>query len=558
MNTANSESSEKQTKAIRVMIVDDLEVVRLGLKLGLGSNSDIEIVGEANDGPTSVSKGMELVPDVILMDIGLPGFDGVVATKKLKASTSSRILVLSSHCDKQTVFTALQAGADGFCFKDASSEKVAIAIRTVASGGIWLSDGISESVLRSLKVADPEATNEHTSLSATELKILGFIFEGASIQSIAERLNYSSSEVMLYTNRVLQKVACNQSYQKGEKKDRRTAAEHEHCRTCPKCNEILPMADESCPFDGEITEVNDMIGTIFADRYEILSLLGSGTGGSVYKARHRFMQKVVAIKILHGGHMEDLDMLRRFRQEATTSSMLNHPNIVSVSDFGFTEDGEPFMIMDYIEGVSLADLLNDEGNLAPEEAIPIFLQICDALHAAHDQGIIHRDLKPGNVLVSGFRTSNMQVRLGDFGIAKLTKPLLEGQAVKTQHGEIFGSPSYMSPEQCMGVELDPLSDMYSMGCLMYCTLVGATPVLGRDAMEVMYKKMSDEVTPINETPIGRHVNPYLQAIVMKTLRFNKFDRFNSIGSLKSILADYLKIGASGFELTSKSLVSEHA
>ncbi|MBX9693779.1 MAG: serine/threonine protein kinase, partial [Cyanobacteria bacterium] len=197
------------------------------------------------------------------------------------------------------------------------------------------------------------------------------------------------------------------------------------------------------------------------------------------------------------------------------------------------------MIMDYIEGVSLADLLNDAEHLSPEQAIPIFLQICDALHAAHEQGIIHRDLKPGNVLVSGFGTSNMHVRLGDFGIAKLTKPLLDGQVVRTQHGEIFGSPSYMSPEQCMGVELDPLSDMYSMGCLMYCTLVGTTPVAGRDAMEVMYKKMSDEVKPIGETSVGSQLSPYLQAIIMKALRFSKFDRFNSIGSLKAILTDYL-------------------
>ncbi|MBX9693780.1 MAG: response regulator transcription factor [Cyanobacteria bacterium] len=273
MNTVNlNESSGKEIRAIRVMIVDDLEVVRLGLTLGLGNITDMEIVGEASDGPSSVNLGIELAPDVILMDIGLPGFDGVVATKKLKASTQSKILVLSSHCDKQTVLTALQAGADGFCFKDASSEKVATAIRTVYSGGIWLSEGISENVLRSLKIADPEATNEHTSLSTTELKILGFIFEGASIQSIAERLNYSSSEVMLYTNRVLQKIAVNQTRQnKVENKDRRITGEHRFCRTCPKCHEILSIADEECPFDGERTQENELIGTIFADRYDMLS-----------------------------------------------------------------------------------------------------------------------------------------------------------------------------------------------------------------------------------------------------------------------------------------------
>lgn len=540
MDTTTSPQNE-EIKPIRIMVVDDQEVMRLGLKLGLTDYEDMVIVGEAADGLTAIKVAEEVKPDVVLMDVGLPGLDGVATTQKLKEKITTRVLMLSSHSDEKTIFAAFRAGADGFCLKDASTEKVISAIRSVASGGAWLSEGISENVLRSVRFADPETTNQHASLSKTEMEVLNLIFEGETIDSIAKRLGYSNYDIMVYTNRVLQKVAVNSARTSDnslDAKERKITGEHKLARFCTKCHEVLSAGQEICPIDGAETVLDSLIGTVFAERYDILALLGSGAGGSVYKARHKFMQKLVAIKILHGDHMSDLDMLRRFRQEAATSSMIQHPNIVSVSDFGFTDDGEPFMIMDYVEGISLASLTERYEYLPPKQAIPIFIQICKALSAAHEHGIIHRDLKPGNVLVSGFGTDNLHVRLADFGIAKLTKPLVDGQLAKTGMGEVFGSPFYMSPEQCMGLDLDVLSDMYSMGCLMYSTLTGIPPAVGKDAMEVMYKKVNDDLLPISQTQVGKSLNRFIQAIVMKTLKFNKFYRFQSFAELEKILVEY--------------------
>jgi len=193
------------------------------------------------------------------------------------------------------------------------------------------------------------------------------------------------------------------------------------------------------------------------------------------------------------------------------------------------------MIMDYLNGMSLSELIDQNSCLPVKEAIEIFAQICDGLSFAHEHGIIHRDLKPSNVLVSGFGTDKMTVKLGDFGIAKFTIPLVEGQLARTEFGQVFGSPLYMSPEQCQGLELDKTSDVYSMGCLMYETLVGYPPVTGKNGIDVMYRKTHAPAPHIRTTEAGKNLPALLQETIMKALRHDKTCRYKTASELKEVL-----------------------
>src|SRR4030095_3436452 len=219
-------------------------------------------------------------------------------------------------------------------------------------------------------------------------------------------------------------------------------------------------ADETGPasvsFDGPATtgsqgawKPESLVGTSIADKYEILSVLGQGGMSVVYKARHLLMKKAVAIKVLLPQLVLNPQSLKRFQQEASASSSLSHPNVITVYDFGVSAQGLPYLVMDLLYGDSLADEVKNNGPLEVGRALKIFIQAADALYEAHRKGVIHRDLKPSNIMLVSTDTSADIVKIVDFGIAKVLPQ--EGDDVQklTQTGEIFGSPYYMSPEQCM-------------------------------------------------------------------------------------------------------------
>lgn len=251
---------------------------------------------------------------------------------------------------------------------------------------------------------------------------------------------------------------------------------------CPRCLGQFDGDIEKCPNDGTSLRgaKNDpLLGTVFADRYEILSVIGFGGMSIVYKARHKLMGRVVAIKMLHGYLREDVSALERFKLEAQAASSLNHPNIITIYDFGVTEHGEPFLIMDYLSGENLRSRLKREKKLPFSSAIHIFRQIAEGLKAAHRKGIVHRDLKPANVFLIKQPDQFYLVKLLDFGLAKVRNVHM------TNPGEVYGSPLYMSPEQCLGKDADNRSDIYSLGCVMYETLCGEPPLEGESAFETM-------------------------------------------------------------------------
>ncbi len=241
--------------------------------------------------------------------------------------------------------------------------------------------------------------------------------------------------------------------------------------------------------------------------------------GVVYKAWEDKTKQGVAVKILRQQFINDELAVKRFKHEAIAASRLSHPHIVALYDYGSTVDGYLFMVMEIIDGKSLAQVVRDKRSLGVAPAVKIITQACDALDHAHQRGVIHRDLKPGNILLTEFDGEQDYVKLADFGIAKLL--INDGdQVVDTDiepTGEVLGSPLYMSPEQCLGRDVDERSDIYSLGIVIYETLTGKVPHIGRTAHETIEMQIQKDPPSFNTKRPDLYIPERLEAVVLKAL-----------------------------------------
>ncbi len=276
----------------------------------------------------------------------------------------------------------------------------------------------------------------------------------------------------------------------------------------------------------------ELLGEVIEDRYEITETLGKGGMSVVFKARDRRLKKMVAVKVLMPHLSVDALSVQRFQQEATAASHLDHPNIVKVYNVGATKSGLPFMAMDYLEGHSLSAVIKEKGRLEYTEALNVFVQLTGALAHAHGKGVIHRDLKPSNVILSHQGQETDVAKLVDFGIAKVLSQEGHTQAKLTQTGDVFGSPHYMSPEQCLGGELDERSDVYSMGCLMYEVLTGRPPHTGDSTLQILHKHISETPASFKSVIPETSTSAQLESIVFKCLAPKRDDRIQSMKQLQ--------------------------
>ena len=223
----------------------------------------------------------------------------------------------------------------------------------------------------------------------------------------------------------------------------------------------------------------NLVGTEIAGRFKIVELLGEGGAGQVYLAEHAVLDRKFAIKVLQEYVRDDQRFVERFRREARTASLLEHPNIVRITDFGRTGEGRLYLVMEYVAGESLEQLMETlrPAPLPLDRALPILAQVCSAVQAAHAEGIVHRDLKPDNVVLGKTLSGDEQVKVLDFGLAKIMTGA-QGRPVKriTGRGEIFGTPEYMAPEQARGEPVDARADVYSLAAIAYDLLAGRPPI----------------------------------------------------------------------------------
>lgn len=251
--------------------------------------------------------------------------------------------------------------------------------------------------------------------------------------------------------------------------------------------------------------------------------------GVVYKVEQIFLGKELALKTIDRQLMSDITV-RRFQAEARAAFAVDHPNIVAVHDFGLFEDDTPFLVMEIVQGETLTDRLK-RGTLSVDEAISIYIQVCFALAHAHESGVVHRDIKPSNIMLlndvpEGIETG---VKILDFGIAKLAHSGDgEGQTL-TQTGEIFGSPLYMSPEQCLGGKVDHRADVYSLGCVIFESLTGTPPYVGENALMTMMLHQTATIPTLKEGSLGSEFPPQLERLVSSMLAKNPDDRYQNLG-----------------------------
>ncbi|MCX5731585.1 MAG: serine/threonine-protein kinase, partial [Deltaproteobacteria bacterium] len=271
---------------------------------------------------------------------------------------------------------------------------------------------------------------------------------------------------------------------------------------------------------------------MLGDRYRIISRLGQGGMGSVYLAEHVTLGKRMAVKVLRPEFSRDEELLHRFQHEARAASQIGQENIVEVFDFGHTPEGEAYFVMEALDGESLARILHRDGPMAVSRALPIFLQICPALGAAHQRGIVHRDLKPENVFVLRRTDGTDFVKVLDFGIAK--GPGAPDAKRLTRAGSIIGTPEYMSPEQASATSIDQRSDVYAFGVLAYETLTGRLPFDGDTPLATLMKHQSD--APLPPRRLRPELPPEVEEVVLRALVKRPEGRQQSMEELASDLA----------------------
>lgn len=311
-------------------------------------------------------------------------------------------------------------------------------------------------------------------------------------------------------------------------------------RYCGSCGgAIAPTRSSEFPAQSGGIAPN-MIGREVGGRYRILAKLGEGGMGAVYRAEQISLKRIIALKVLKPELSSEPGLVRRFNAEATLAAKLNHPNTVTLFDFGQDDDGSLFIAMEYIEGKSLRQVLVKDGPLAPDRALAITSQICNSLSDAHATGIVHRDLKPDNVMLFVRGRQSEAVSVLDFGIAKLRDE--HGnitQQPMTQAGDILGTPQYMAPEQIRGDRVDARTDVYALGVMLYEIMTARLPFEGATVMALLSKHLTDTpVAPTARRPELAIPEPISQ-LIMRCLAKSPDDRPRTMDEIEQFLASML-------------------
>ncbi|HEY0098412.1 MAG TPA: protein kinase [Pyrinomonadaceae bacterium] len=307
-------------------------------------------------------------------------------------------------------------------------------------------------------------------------------------------------------------------------------------KKCPKCGKTYENAPTLCPADGAVlVKTGDaLVGQTLASKYRIEERISEGGMGTVYRATHVLMEKAVAIKVLHPSLAADDKIVARFTREAKAASRISNPHALNVTDFGESENGIVFLVMEYLRGKTLKEVIRGEGPMPLARVVEVTRQICGALDAAHAEGVVHRDLKSDNIMLEEVAGGSDWAKVLDFGIAKILET--EGPDPElTAPNLIIGTPQYMSPEQCSQASgIDARSDIYSLGIILYEMLVGHVPFTGESATAIMLKHLQEP--PPSVLDERKDVPPAVAQVIARALSKMPEDRQASAGELAEALA----------------------
>ena len=296
---------------------------------------------------------------------------------------------------------------------------------------------------------------------------------------------------------------------------------------CPLCDKSYGDELSTCALDGARLSTSPagdpVVGQVIKGRYRVLRKLGEGGMGAVYLADQLSISRKVALKVLHREFTRDHEFVQRFHQEARLAAALNHPAITTVFDFDQGEDGSLFIVMEYLEGTLLSEVIRRDGALDVGRAVRLGVQIADGLGAAHAAGVIHRDVKPQNIMVL---TPGDRVKLMDFGIARMGDT---GAAHLTRAGALMGTPHYMAPEQIEGRPITVKTDIYAFGVVLYEMLTGTTPFNAPTSTAVLTKQLREPPAPLRR--VRPEVSPLVEQVVMQALEKEPEWRQENMGDL---------------------------
>jgi serine/threonine protein kinase len=283
---------------------------------------------------------------------------------------------------------------------------------------------------------------------------------------------------------------------------------------------------------------------IIGGRFRIVRRIGEGGMGTVYEATHETLPRKFAIKILRPELAHQRNFIERFRREAIAAARVEHPNVIYMTDFGYTQEGSVYLVMEFLEGVGLDEVIARHSRLPINRLLPILIQVADALDFAHLMNVIHRDLKPENILLTEVRGHKDVVKILDFGIAKVQEPEFDNMAL-TMKGQVFGTAEYMSPEQAAGEPLDGRSDLYAVGCLAYELLTGDPPFLG-PPIDVLRAHVRTKPAPPSTKMRGHSIPPALDGLILRCLAKDPAERYQNGSELRR---DLMKVRAIMFSLS---------
>jgi serine/threonine protein kinase len=324
---------------------------------------------------------------------------------------------------------------------------------------------------------------------------------------------------------------------------------------CPQCSLEYSAGEIFCPIDGarlqpkpvaggqgegRPSDHDPLVGSTLSGRYRIIRKIGEGGMGIVYEAEHVLIEKRVGLKVLREDFSNRFDVVERFRQEAKSASKIGHEHIIDISDFGVTQSGANFFVMELLHGRDLAEELEKHGPLSPRRALGIVLQCAEALGAAHKKGIVHRDMKPENIFLVERKSDEDFVKIVDFGIAKMSDVETGAPGRKlTKTGMIFGTPEYMSPEQGAGKPLDHRVDVYALGIILYELLTGRVPFMGDTFMGILTQHMFEQVPPLKAMNPRCNVPDEVERLVFRAVAKDPDERYRSMEELASELSGAL-------------------
>lgn len=320
-------------------------------------------------------------------------------------------------------------------------------------------------------------------------------------------------------------------------------------KVCNICSKQWFNDIKFCPIDGVVLEdstpsdpLNALIGQILNHTYRIEERIGEGSVGTVFKAKHLSIGDTVAIKVIAPTHTEKSDSLMRFRREAKAARRLSHPNAVTVYDFNITEGGLLFMVMEYVNGVTVERYLQENAPIRPQRALEILKPVAAVLDIAHSLGIIHRDLKPANLMICKDSAGNEQIKVLDFGTARLvTVEDSESMdnVLTTLQGQVFGAPTYMSPEQALSEPVGPPTDVYTLGIVLYQMLTGTVPFSGQKSYQIMMGHINDEP----ELPSSRNLGlpTEFDDVILKAIAKKPENRYQTASALAEELSSVISV-----------------